>query len=323
MKRLDHYWYSLNPVALLLLPLSWLFCALVTVRRVAYRRGWLHSERLPVPVVVVGNITVGGSGKTPLVIWLAQFLRAQGYRPGIISRGYGGLAAQWPQPVDVDSDPRVVGDEPVLIVRRSDCPMAVGPDRVAAGRLLLQRHDCDIILADDGMQHYRLARDVEIAVLDGARRLGNGFCLPAGPLREPSQRLAAVDLRVGNGAAAAGEHLMTLLPQTALHLGNGTQMPLESFRGRTVHAVAGIGNPARFFQMLRDHGITVIEHAFPDHHRYSVADVQYGDGLPVLMTEKDGVKCRAYGDEHLWAVAVTARLPDDFGRQLLSLLARQ
>lgn len=322
MKRLDHYWYSLNPVALLLLPLSWLFRALVALRRAAYHHGWLRSERLPVPVVVVGNITVGGSGKTPLVIWLAQFLRAQGYRPGIISRGYGGLAAHWPQPVDVDSDPRVVGDEPVLIVRRSGCPMAVGPDRAAAGRLLLQQHGCDIILSDDGMQHYRLVRDVEIAVIDGQRRLGNGFCLPAGPLREAPDRLSTVDLRVGNGAAAAGEHLMTLRPQTALHLCNGAQVPLESFRGRTVHAVAGIGNPARFFQMLRDHGITVIEHAFPDHHRYSVADVQYGDGLPVLMTEKDGVKCRAYGDEHLWAVAVTAQMPDDFGRRLLSLVAR-
>jgi len=322
VKRLDHYWYSVNPVALLLLPLSWLFCTLVAVRRVAYRCGWLRGERLPVPVVVVGNITVGGSGKTPLVIWLAQFLRAQGYRPGIISRGYGGLAAQWPQAVDTDSDPRVVGDEPVLIAWRSGCPMAVGPDRVAAGRLLLQQHDCDIILSDDGMQHYRLVRDVEIAVLDGARRLGNGFCLPAGPLREAPDRLSMVDLQVGNGAAAEGEHLMTLQPQTTLHLRDGVQMPLESWRGRTVHAVAGIGNPPRFFQMLRDHGITVIEHAFPDHHRYSVTDVQFGDGLPVLMTEKDGIKCRAYGDEHLWAVAVTAQLPDDFGRQLLSLLAR-
>ncbi|GAB4294186.1 MAG: tetraacyldisaccharide 4'-kinase [Thiohalomonadaceae bacterium] len=322
MKRLDHYWYSVNPVALLLLPLAALFCALALLRRAAYRFGWLRSVRLPVPVVVVGNITVGGSGKTPLVIWLAHFLRAQGYRPGIISRGYGGLAAQWPQPVAADADPRLVGDEPVLIAQRSGCPMAVGPDRVAAGRLLLQQHDCDIILSDDGLQHYRLARDVEIAVLDGTRRLGNGFCLPAGPLREPAWRLAGIDLRVGNGAAAAGELLMTLQPQAVLHLRDGTAQPLESFRGRRVHAVAGIGNPARFFQMLRDHGITVIEHAFPDHYRYSVADVQFGDGLPVLMTEKDGVKCRAYGDEHLWAVAVSAQLPDDFGRQLLSLLAR-
>jgi tetraacyldisaccharide 4''-kinase len=322
MKRLDHYWYSLNPVALLLLPLSWLFCTLVALRRMAYRHGWLPSERLPVPVVVVGNITVGGSGKTPLVIWLAQWLQRQGYRPGIISRGYGGLAAQWPQPVTADADPRLVGDEPVLIAQRSGCPMAVGPDRVAAGRLLLQQHDCNIIISDDGLQHYRLARDVEIAVVDGARRLGNGFCLPAGPLREAPARLGSIDLQVGNGAAEAGEFLMTLQPQLAVQLHGGARQPLEQFRGRRVHAVAGIGNPVRFFQLLRDHGISVIEHPFPDHYRYSVADVQFGDGLPVLMTEKDGVKCRAYGDEHLWAVAVAAQLPDAFGTRLLSLLAR-
>lgn len=322
MKRLDHYWYSLNPVALLLLPLSWLFCALVALRRAAYRHGWLPSERLPVPVVVVGNITVGGSGKTPLVIWLAHFLRAQGYRPGIISRGYGGLAAQWPQPVDKDSDPRLVGDEPVLIAQRSGCPLAVGPDRVAAARLLLQQHDCDILLSDDGLQHYRLARDVEIAVLDGQRRLGNGFCLPAGPLREAPERLRGVDLRVGNGAAEQGEHLMTLQPAGVVHLRDGTRRSLEDFRGSEVHAVAGIGYPARFFQLLRGQGINVVEHAFPDHYRYSVADVQFGDGLPVLMTEKDGVKCRRYDDEQLWVVAVDAQLPDEFGARLLSLLAR-
>lgn len=320
MKRLDHYWYSLNPVALSLLPLSWLFCALVALRRLAYRRRWLRSERLAVPVVVVGNITVGGSGKTPLVIWLAHFLRKAGYRPGIISRGYGGLAAQWPQPVAADSDPRLVGDEPVLIAQRSGCPMAVGPDRVAAARLLLQGQDCDLIISDDGMQHYRLARDVEIAVLDGQRRLGNGFCLPAGPLREAPHRLASVDLRVGNGAAEKGEALMMLQPEAVVHLRDGMRQSLDHFRGRTVHAVAGIGHPPRFFQLLRAHGIEVIEHAFPDHYRYSVADVKFGDGLPVLMTEKDGVKCRAWGDEHLWTVAVSAQLPEAFGTRLLSLI---
>lgn len=320
MKRLDHYWYSLNQVALLLLPLSWLFCALVALRRAAYRAGWLRSERLPVPVVVVGNITVGGSGKTPLVIWLARYLREQGLHPGIISRGYGGLAAHWPQPVDADSDPHLVGDEPVLMAQYCDCPMAVGPDRVAAARLLLQAHACNIIISDDGLQHYRLVRDVEIAVLDGERRLGNGFCLPAGPLREAPDRLGSVGLRVGNGRAEEGEHLMTLQPGAVFHLRDGVQRTLDDFRGCRVHALAGIGHPPRFFQLLRDHGIEVIEHPFPDHHRYAVADVQFGDGLPVLMTEKDGVKCRAYGDEHLWSVAVSARLPEAFGARLLSLL---
>jgi tetraacyldisaccharide 4'-kinase len=322
LKRLDHYWYSRNPVALLLLPLSWLFCVLVVVRQACFRRGWLRSERLPVPVVVVGNITVGGSGKTPLVIWLAQFLREHGYRPGIVSRGYGGLAAQWPQPVDAASDPRIVGDEPVLIAQRTACPMAVGSDRVAAAQLLLREHDCNIIISDDGLQHYRLARDVEIAVLDGQRRLGNGYCLPAGPLRERPNRLGSVDLCVGNGRAEEGEFLMKLQPEAVAELCGGERRTLEHFRGRTVHAVAGIGNPPRFFQMLCDHGIKVIEHSFPDHYRYAVADVQFGDGLPVLMTEKDGVKCRPYGDKDLWAVTVGAQLPESFGTRVLSLLAR-
>ncbi|MFA5626810.1 MAG: tetraacyldisaccharide 4'-kinase [Thiohalomonadaceae bacterium] len=322
MRRLDHYWYSINPIALLLLPLAGLFCLLAMLRRQAYRQGWWRSVRMPVPVIVVGNITAGGSGKTPLVIWLAEWLQANGWRPGIVSRGYGGLAAHWPQPVRADSDPRLVGDEPVLTVQRTACPMMVGPDRVAAARALLQEHDCNIIISDDGMQHYCLQRDIEIAVLDGSRRLGNGFCLPAGPLREPASRLAEVDLRVANGVAKECEQQMLLQPQVVQRLHDGDSQSLEFFRGQTVHAVAGIGNPARFFQLLREHGIEVIEHAFPDHYRYSVADLQFADDLPVLMTEKDGVKCRVFADDRCWAVTVTAQLANKFGQQLLTLLAR-
>lgn len=220
------------------------------LRRQAYRQGWWRSVRMPVPVIVVGNITAGGSGKTPLVIWLAEWLQANGWRPGIVSRGYGGLAAHWPQPVRADSDPRLVGDEPVLTVQRTACPMMVGPDRVAAARALLQEHDCNIIISDDGMQHYCLQRDIEIAVLDGSRRLGNGFCLPAGPLREPASRLAEVDLRVANGVAKECEQQMLLQPQVVQRLHDGDSQSLEFFRGQTVHAVAGIGNPARFFSAI-------------------------------------------------------------------------
>lgn len=321
-RRLDQYWYKPNLLAFLLLPLAGLFCLAAILRRLAYRLGWLSSHALPVPVIIVGNITVGGSGKTPLVIWLARWLQQQGWQPGIISRGYGGLASHWPQPVHADSDPRVVGDEPVLTVQRSGVPMWVGPDRLAAGQALLRAHHCNILIADDGMQHYRLQRDIEIAVLDGVRRLGNGFCLPAGPLREPAGRLATVDLCVSNGPAEEGEHAMRLQPEKCIHLPDGREQALESLRGKTVHAVAGIANPARFFSMLRGYGIRVIEHAFPDHYRYSVADMSFADNLPVLMTEKDGVKCRAFARDGFWVVPVDAVLPEEFSEMLLSLLPR-
>ena len=322
MKRLDHYWYSLNPIALLLAPLAWLFCLLVRLRMLAYRRGWAHSRRFAVPLIVVGNIAVGGSGKTPLVIWLAQYLREHGYRPGIVSRGYGGTAKSWPLTVTADSDPDAVGDEPVLIARRSACPMAVGPDRVAAVELLLRDNDCDVVISDDGMQHYRLARDIEIAVIDGVRRHGNGLCLPAGPLREPRDRLRRVALTVANGPAAAGEFSMTLLPTLVRNLYDGSQRALDSFRGQRVHAVAGIGHPGRFFATLRAHGIEPVERPFPDHHRYRADDIHFGDPLPVLMTEKDAVKCAAYAERHHWAVVVDAQLPEAFGTNLLRLLTR-
>ena len=176
-------WYSVNPVSLLLLPLAGLFCLVAMTRRALYGRGLLPVTALPVPVIVVGNITVGGSGKSPLVLWLVEHLRSMGYRPGIVARGYGGASRHWPRRVAADSDPREVGDEPVLLVRRSGCPCWVGPDRPAAARRLLAESDCDILVSDDGLQHYPLHRDIEIAVIDGERRLGNGFCLPAGPLR--------------------------------------------------------------------------------------------------------------------------------------------
>ena len=322
MKRLDHYWYSLNPVALSLAPISWLFCLLVQLRRVLYRFGWLRSFRVTVPVIVVGNITVGGSGKTPLVIWLANFLRSHGFRPGIVSRGYGGRATEWPQEVSAASDPAMVGDEPVLIASLSGCPLTAGPDRVAAAQTLLERHGCDVIISDDGMQHYRLRRDVEIAVVDVERRSGNGFCLPAGPLREPVTRLHSVDMVVGNGGAAAGEYGMTLEPTLVRRLVDGTVRPLRDWAGLRVHAVAGIGNPPRFFAMLRAHGVVVEEHPFADHHAYDAGDIRFDDDAPVLLTEKDAVKCTAHADQRHWAVAVQAQLPDAFGARLLELLKR-
>ncbi len=301
-EHLQRIWYGRSPTALWLLPLAWLFCALAGLRRRLYRHGLLRAQRLPAPVIVVGNITVGGTGKTPLVAWLAARLREAGFRPGLIARGHGGTARSWPQQVRRDSDPRVVGDEPVLLARLTGCPMAVGPDRVEAARQLLDHSDCDILLSDDGLQHYRLGRDLEIAVLDGVRRLGNGFCLPAGPLREPPSRLREVDFVVTQGLPGRGEYGFKLRPAALVSLaGPARREPLEDWRGRRVHAVAGIGHPQRFFELLRRAGLEVVEHPFPDHHPFTAEDRSViADGDPVIMTAKDAVKWSRLADEGDW-----------------------
>jgi tetraacyldisaccharide 4'-kinase len=271
--------------------------------------------------VVVGNITVGGTGKTPLVIELAELLIRTGYRPGIVSRGYRGKARSWPQQVRPDSDPVMVGDEPVLITRRTGCPMAVGPDRVAAGQALIQYHDCDIIISDDGLQHYKLKRNIEIAVIDGTRRFGNGFCLPAGPLREPVKRLHEVDFRFTNGTAANDEILMQYKIMDLVSMNDTVKRcNLSEFKGKQVHAIAGIGNPQRFFDQLRTSGLGVIEHSFPDHHEYLRKDITFNDNLPVIMTEKDAVKCFRYHSENMWYLPVATTLPKNFESQFVDLL---
>lgn len=323
MKRLDHYWYSNNLVSLLLRPLSWLYCLVAMIRRHLYGLGVLKAVRLQVPVIVVGNITVGGTGKTPLVIWLADYLRARGWRPGIVTRGYGGKAARYPLMVDADTDAGIAGDEAVLLARRSACPVAVAPCRPNAARLLATR--CDIVIADDGLQHYALARDVEIAVIDGNRRFGNNHCLPAGPLRERPVRWDSVDLRVCNGGSVlAGEYAMQLRPGEAHNLANRElRRTIESFASETVHAVAAIGHPARFFEQLRGLGLHVIEHAFADHHCFIDQDFNFDDGRSVLMTEKDAVKCGKLAKSHYWYVPVTAELDAAFGARLSELLEKK
>ncbi len=320
--RLQQIWYGRGALSQALRPLSWLFCFLVVTRRLLYRLRLLPSRRLPVPVIVVGNLTVGGTGKTPLVIALAAILREHGYRPGIVSRGYGGRARTWPQQVRPDSDPVMVGDEPILIARHTGCPMAVGPERVAAGEALLQHHDCDIILCDDGLQHYALRRDIEILVIDGVRRFGNGFCLPAGPLREPAGRQQTVDFVVSNGASARPDEIaMTYRGDTLVALAEPTRKEtLADWQGRTVHAVAGVGNPARFFERLEKAGLEVIRHPFPDHHAFRPADLDFGDDLPVIMTEKDAVKCARFATDNHWQLPIEAQLPDGFAIQLINRL---
>lgn len=322
MPTLDTIWYGRSIWSLVLLPLTWLYCAVVGLRRLAYRSGLLRTQRLPVPVIVVGNITVGGTGKTPLIGWLAELLRTHGYRPGLVARGYGGDAKHWPQQVRADSDPRAVGDEPVLLARLTGCPMAVAPDRVAAARALLEHDACDVILSDDGLQHYALGRDIEIAVVDGVRRFGNRRCLPAGPLREPAGRLAGVDLVVSNGLAGPGETALRVQPGDAVNLVSGERRPLERFRGVRVAAVAGIGRPERFFEALRGQGLEIEAHAFPDHHAYRPEDLAFAAGS-VLMTEKDAVKCRRFARDTFWAVTTRVELPEAFGRQVLALLRQR
>jgi tetraacyldisaccharide 4'-kinase len=323
-QRLERLWYGDSAGAVLLGPLAWLYGAATAARRGAYTYGWRHARRVRAPVVIVGNLTVGGTGKTPLVIWLAEQLGAAHLKVGIVSRGYGrrGDAAY---EVRGDSDWRAAGDEPVTLARRTGCAVMVAADRVQAARALVA-HGAQVIIADDGLQHLRLARDCQIVVIDGARGFGNGRLLPAGPLREPAARLALADIVVVNGAA---EHasLAPALPAEALTMqlaahdavrldGRAPPAALGTFRGRRAHAVAGIGNPRRFFAELRAHGIEVIEHAFPDHHPFSAQELRFGDELPVLMTEKDAVKCAPFADPRLWYVPVSARFSEPDARTL-------
>lgn len=319
--RIDALWYGNSPLSVALAPLGWLYCFCAVMRRAAYRIGILKTHRVDAPVIVVGNISVGGTGKTPLAIWIARLLKSTGLRPGIVSRGYRGRADKWPQQVRPDSDPVTVGDEPVLLARATGCPVAADPNRVRAARTLLEHVECDVIISDDGLQHLALGRDVEIAVVDGTRRHGNGRCLPAGPLREPASRLGTVDMVVANGGGLPGEFDMRLMMEEAENLLEASlRRSLESFRASPVHAVCGIGAPERFFMDLERAGLTLIRHRFPDHHRFSAADIRFDDANPVLMTEKDAVKCRRFADPRHWCVPVQARLPKAFGARLLLLL---
>lgn len=297
-------WYGDAAWPVLLSPLAWLYGLAVRLRRLAYRRGWLRTTRVAAPVIVIGNLTVGGTGKTPLAAAVALRLRERGLRPGLAARGYGGRARRGPSWVTPDSDPREAGDEPVLLARATGCPVAVAPRRADAAELLIGE-GVDVVVCDDGLQHYALARDLEIAVVDAARGYGNGRLLPAGPLREPQARLAEVDLALRQGPGEDFE----LAPQALRPVtGGDARQPLSVFAGRRVHAVAGIGDPERFFAGLRAAGLSVLAHPFPDHHVYHGADILFEDQIPVLMTEKDAVKCARFADERHWYLPVEARL---------------
>lgn len=334
---LDGEWQRLGGGALLLFPLAMLFAAGVAIRRRLYRWGWLKGWRAPVPVIVVGNITAGGSGKTPLVVALVELLRAAGRHPGVVSRGYGRVPPTDADPLGVVrvlpgvATPEHFGDEPVLIARRTGAPVYVSPDRPAAARALLAAHpETDVILSDDGLQHYALARDVEIAVVDGERGFGNRLPLPAGPLREPVSRLASVDAVVVNGGGdpgvpAVNTFAMRLGRESFVSLGGEEMAPADfasAARGRRIAAVAGIGNPSRFFSHLERLGIAAERHAFPDHHPFQPDDLRLPHAEVIVMTEKDAVKCAGFADARMWFLRVDAALPADFGAFLLPRIAQ-
>lgn len=322
---LQRQWCSVGLWTVLLLPLSLLFAMLVMVRRLCYRLGLLRSYRMSVPVIMVGNLTVGGTGKTPMVLWLVQFLRSHGYHPGIVSRGYGSRARH-PQSVSATSDPTLAGDEPVLLAQRAQCPIWVGVGRVQVARALLSaKPDCDVLISDDGLQHYRLQRDIEIVVVDGQRRFGNGRMLPAGPLREPLSRMKSADAVVVNGGdIAPGEYAMRLSGDIFVHLRDRSRSATaHDFVGRRLHAVAGIGYPSRFFGHLRQLGLDVIEHPFPDHHIYQPHELQFDDADAILMTEKDAVKCAGFAPENVWVLAVDAEVDAAFGNKILEKLRKR
>ncbi|MBT9567291.1 MAG: tetraacyldisaccharide 4'-kinase [Thiobacillus sp.] len=308
MLSLQHSWARIGVLTVLLAPLAGLFWAVSGLRRLAYRRGWLASATVGAPVIVVGNITAGGSGKTPLVIWLVNWLRQQGYRPGVVSRGYGG-SARGCIDVQPDSAATEVGDEPLLIRTLADVPVVVGRDRVAAARRLIALHQVDFIVADDGLQHYRLHRDIELAVIDAAAGVGNAWPLPAGPLREPLSRLKTVDavIQVVRGAAqpltdlSAASWRADYSPGQAYRLRPPHEtLELEALAPHHWLAVSGIGRPQGFFDMLAARGIRFTPRAFADHHDYSAKDLPAD--RPVLMTEKDAVKCKGFAGSDWWAV---------------------
>ena len=320
-------WYQGSAWIRLLAPLGWLTAWVAERRYRRYLAGDSVQYKPEKPVVVVGNITVGGTGKTPFVAALIRLLQARGLKPGIISRGYGSQSGDYPQLVSSSDDVAESGDEPLMLAQMTGVPVVVDPDRPRGLAWLLDNHDCDVVISDDGLQHYPLHRDLEIVVLDGERRLGNGYCLPAGPLRESATRLQYVDWCVMNGDVSGWEGVavqkMTLEPGELVSLASApgktpttVSTKVLQEKHRAVHAVAGIGNPGRFFSTLKSLGWHVIAHPFPDHHDYQVSDVDFNDDLPVVMTQKDAVKCQGFtvsgAAEKLWYLPVEARLDSDF-----------
>jgi len=311
----DKYWYrpDLTVTTSLLLPLSWLFSGVAALRRTLYKFNLIKTHRLKVPVIIVGNITAGGTGKTPCVIALANFLKANGYSPGIVTRGYGGKECSIPFAVNAETSADDAGDEAVLIARNTNCPLVVCVSRVAAAEMLIREFpECDVMISDDGLQHYALSRDIEIVVIDGARKFGNGRMLPAGPLREPVSRLRQADFVIVNGGMIDCDVVMTIVNDDFIPLIADENADAAGLKKKKIHAIAGIGNPSKFFNILRGYGYDIIEHAFPDHYKFTESDLNFGDDLPVVMTEKDAVKCEKFADERMWYLPASATFSGQF-----------
>ena len=320
---IERLWSGKSAGWRLLLPLSWLYGAITAGIRLAYRYGLKKSWKAPIPVVVVGNLTAGGNGKTPVVIWLVEQLQQRGLKPAVVSRGYGGKAPHYPLLLDAQTQAQQAGDEPVLIHQRTGAPVAVAPKRGEAIDALLQAHsDISVIITDDGLQHYALQRDIEIVVIDGERRFGNGWWLPAGPMRERASRLASVDAIITNGGEAqAGEIPMRLMPRQWINLATGHTLPITALADKPSVAFAGIGYPPRFFSTLHAQGIyPQREYAFDDHQAYRFEDISdlASAGQVLLMTEKDAVKCRAFAADSWWYLPVEAQLPQSDADALLN-----
>lgn len=312
-------WQKKKFLTYLLWPLSLVYGCFMVLRRKLYQLHLLKINSFSVPVVVVGNITVGGTGKTPIVIALARFLKEKGWRPGIISRGYGGNTQHFPCLVHQNSNAREVGDEPLLIARHTTCPTIIDPNRSRGVKNLLKRSNCNIVISDDGLQHLSLGRNIEIVVVDGERRFGNNFCLPAGPLREPASRLNSVDFVISKGIAQTNEFKLSLIPDYFYQLiQTKNKQAKEFFLDKKIHAVAGIGNPDQFFNTLRKLGLKIIEHPFPDHYLFKLRDFNYGDDAIVIMTEKDAVKCVGFVDARLWCLKTKTELDNNFLNAILN-----
>lgn len=310
-------------VAILCLPLAGLYAIIVFCRRYCYEKHWFNCTKLPVPVIVVGNITVGGTGKTPTVIALCRWLQQMGYCPGIVSRGYKGKAEKYPLSITQSTDPRQCGDEPLLIHKKTQVPVVVDPNRVCAAQHLLKYEHCDIIVSDDGLQHYAMGRDIEIVLTPGHDNFGNGWFLPAGPLRESVSRLEQVDYVMTKGQPDVGQYPLTIQAKSFYQLQSNMSVELFDWQRREVHAVAGIAHPKEFFDLLRSHHLKVIEHPFPDHHHYEPKDVDFADKLPIIMTEKDAVKCQAFANEKMYVLSIDVELPpvmlDDLKSRIIGM----
>ena len=335
-RTLETIWYKKGKGKWFLLPFTLLYCAIHAFQRWKLTRS--RRSKITIPVIIAGNISIGGTGKTPTVIYLAKLLKNAGYRPAIISRGYGGNAAKWPQRVTANSNPEQVGDEAVLIAERTDVPVVVGPDRYVDILYLRSKYDCNVIISDDGLQHYRLHRDIEIVLIDTHRQLGNGWCLPAGPLRESVCRIKEVDFVLFNNGFKQNTPRKTLFTQQykpksiySMQLSGeiiyslrikGRSQNVIDLSGQTIHAVTGIANPDNFYQTLERFGLQLIKHSFADHYDFKSKDLEFYDNKMVIMTEKDAVKCRRFFPKNCWYLPIEVQIDAAFDHLLLDKLKR-